>query len=134
VKSDQPYGGCGEHHPIEAADLDNYRSQTNRRVEILYFDATDVPVPPCHVAACEPESCTLYNRACWRRTPLPAMPSALPWTASWEEQERPAGIGHERRMLLEAPGLPARREMTFAVTQDVDGVPVTTDPPPPGAA
>ncbi len=120
VKPDQPYVGCGEYHPIEAAEQDNYRSQTNRRVEILYFDATDVPVPPCHVAACEPESCELYNRACWRRRPMSPMPSALPWTASWEEPERAAQIGKKRKLLLDAPGLPPGYLLTFEITQSAE--------------
>lgn len=118
---DAPYVGCGEYHPIEAQDQDNYRSQTNRRVEILYFDAADVPVLPCHVAACEPDSCPLYNRACWRRAPLPAMPSALPWTASWEEPEQPAQMSRKRKLVLDAPGLPAGYLMTFEITQAAEG-------------
>jgi hypothetical protein len=34
---------CGERYPIEGAGSDNFQSQTNRRVEVLFFDATDLP-------------------------------------------------------------------------------------------
>jgi hypothetical protein len=35
--------GFGEKHPIEAAERDNFRSQTNRRVEILFFEPGEEP-------------------------------------------------------------------------------------------
>jgi hypothetical protein len=34
---------CGERYPIEGAGSDNFQSQTNRRVEVLFFAATDLP-------------------------------------------------------------------------------------------
>jgi hypothetical protein len=34
---------CGERYPIEGAGSDNFQSQTNRRVEVLFFDPTDLP-------------------------------------------------------------------------------------------
>ncbi|MBN1130337.1 MAG: peptidoglycan-binding protein, partial [Chitinispirillaceae bacterium] len=34
---------CGESFPIEAADKDNYKSATNRRVEITFFDKGTAP-------------------------------------------------------------------------------------------
>jgi hypothetical protein len=34
---------CGERYPIEGAGSDNFQSQTNRRVEVLFFDQTDLP-------------------------------------------------------------------------------------------
>ena len=36
--------GCGESFPIEEKNRDNYRSQTNRRVEILFMPAGKVPL------------------------------------------------------------------------------------------
>jgi len=34
---------CGEAWPLEGQGRDNYRSQTNRRVELIYLDASDFP-------------------------------------------------------------------------------------------
>jgi len=38
---------CGESFPIEKAKKKNYKSQTNRRVEVLLFDKDEVPVINC---------------------------------------------------------------------------------------
>jgi OmpA family protein len=35
------YVACGESFPIDSAEKDNYRSQENRRVEILFFDRNE---------------------------------------------------------------------------------------------
>ncbi|PKP60322.1 MAG: hypothetical protein CVT89_00065 [Candidatus Altiarchaeales archaeon HGW-Altiarchaeales-2] len=34
---------CGESYPIEEPNRDNYRSQTNRRVEVLFFNENEAP-------------------------------------------------------------------------------------------
>lgn len=56
--------GCGEFHPIEQAMRSGYRSESNRRVEILFFEPADAPRLECHPDAetCVPEDCLLYNR------------------------------------------------------------------------
>nr|MBN2276483.1 hypothetical protein [candidate division Zixibacteria bacterium] len=41
------YVACGESFPIDKAQKGNYRSQTNRRVEILLFDKNEIPVINC---------------------------------------------------------------------------------------
>jgi len=58
-----PCTGCGESHPIEQSARDNYRSQTNRRVELLFMNAEDVPVLPCGAeGGCpDPASCPIYT-------------------------------------------------------------------------
>lgn len=55
--------GCGEHHPLEGANQDEFRSQTNRRVEILFFEPGQEPRFPCHPAAkqCKPAACEIYR-------------------------------------------------------------------------
>lgn len=57
-----PFVGCGEHHPIEAVGKDVYRSDVNRRVEVVFFDPEEVPELTCHASdgACDPGACPLY--------------------------------------------------------------------------
>jgi len=38
LDTNRPYVACGESFPIDDAEKSNYRSQRNRRVEILFFD------------------------------------------------------------------------------------------------
>lgn|GEM_PF-1134643 len=38
---------CGESFPVDDTDKDNYRSQLNRRVEVLFFDKDDAPSLTC---------------------------------------------------------------------------------------
>ncbi len=45
--SDQEYIACGESFPIDDAEKENYRSQRNRRVEILFFDEGEAPELTC---------------------------------------------------------------------------------------
>lgn len=57
--------GCGENHPIEAPDKDDFRSATNRRVEMLFFDPKDrLPKLACHASAgkCDPKACEIYGK------------------------------------------------------------------------
>lgn len=44
---DQHYVACGESFPIDDAEKQNYRSQRNRRVEILFFDEQEAPELTC---------------------------------------------------------------------------------------
>jgi peptidoglycan hydrolase-like protein with peptidoglycan-binding domain len=55
--------GCGENFPIEAPRQDDYRSSTNRRVEILFFDPDDKPLLECSPrrGRCFAEKCEIYN-------------------------------------------------------------------------
>jgi len=62
--------GCGESFPVDDADRDNYRSQLNRRVELLFFDACEVPnldtpeigCPVQRTVVHTRDECPLYNK------------------------------------------------------------------------
>lgn len=67
--------GCGEHFPVEADRQDNYRSRTNRRVEILFFDPGEEPTLACHAGGgCNPDACQLYRPPRYRFEHLPCIP------------------------------------------------------------
>jgi hypothetical protein len=56
--------GCGESFPIEKPKRDSYRSQTNRRVEILVFDEEEKPDLACPAARATvhtPKECPIYG-------------------------------------------------------------------------
>ncbi|MDQ3001196.1 MAG: OmpA family protein [Fibrobacterota bacterium] len=107
--------GCGENHPIEAAGNDNFRSATNRRVELLFFDPKDkLPKLDCHPAAgkCKKDLCEIYGKglfdfkhiACGGETPgfsgafgegepiTPHPSEAPPQETGDEVPQRPRGI------------------------------------------
>ncbi|MDB5048344.1 MAG: hypothetical protein JWO30_1415 [Fibrobacteres bacterium] len=68
--------GCGENFPIEAADKDNFRSKTNRRVELLFFLPEQSPVLDCHkgAGACIPSECPVYKKKEFKFEPVPIVP------------------------------------------------------------
>ena len=47
VDDDKRIVGCGESFPIDERQKTNFRSQTNRRVEMLLFDKDDAPLLDC---------------------------------------------------------------------------------------
>lgn len=54
--------GCGETWPLEAKGVVNYRSQTNRRVEILFYDPDELNKPlPCKDADCAEDDCHVFK-------------------------------------------------------------------------
>jgi len=55
--------GCGENWPIEKPLLDEYKSRTNRRVEIVFLEPKNEPKLECHPSKgkCEWEKCELYD-------------------------------------------------------------------------
>jgi outer membrane protein OmpA-like peptidoglycan-associated protein len=60
--------GCGESYPIEEQNKDNYRSQINRRVEVLFFDPDEAPELSCpnpkgpyNDRVCNIENCAIYK-------------------------------------------------------------------------
>jgi peptidoglycan hydrolase-like protein with peptidoglycan-binding domain len=62
---DPPTLACGEAWPVDARNRDNVRSASNRRVEILFFEDTDVPAFQSEV----PPGRSLYeNELRFRRT------------------------------------------------------------------
>lgn len=72
--------GCGESWPIEEEGKNEFRSATNRRVEVLFFEAGEEPKLDCHPSPgkCVKASCELYAPGKFKRTPLPVHPNARP--------------------------------------------------------
>jgi outer membrane protein OmpA-like peptidoglycan-associated protein len=60
--------GFSEYFPIEELGVDNFKSQTNRRVEILFFDAGEEP--DLDHAEDDPETSELYLPGVYVRTPI----------------------------------------------------------------
>jgi hypothetical protein len=59
------YVACGESFPIDHAERENYRSQLNRRVELLFFDQDEVPVLNCPARTSTvhtEEECPLWHK------------------------------------------------------------------------
>ncbi len=110
--------GFSEHFPIEELGVDAYKSQLNRRVEILFFEPGEEP--ELAAAQADPETSELYLPGHYERTPLPAMASAKPWTARWEPPE-PARTDEERTATLVAPGLPAGTPLELRIFCVVSG-------------
>lgn len=67
VFPDNPAVGCGERWPIENAESDGLKSQTNRRVEILFFDENELPDCNCSSGMCSKETCRVYPDGLWKR-------------------------------------------------------------------
>jgi hypothetical protein len=61
--------GFGERFPIDAGDKNDYRSQANRRVEILMFDPGEEP--DLEAAQAQPETTEIYLPGCYEKIPLP---------------------------------------------------------------
>lgn len=74
VNSKREFLGFSEHFPIEELGVDNFRSQSNRRVELLFFEAGEEP--DLEHAAQDPETTELYLPGQYERMPLPPMGSA----------------------------------------------------------
>lgn len=66
--------GCGEHFPIDEPLRDAYASETNRRVELVFFEEPQAPEFPCHPGAgrCVPAQCRFYHFHLYDPTILPA--------------------------------------------------------------
>lgn len=64
--------GCGERWPREAIGTDGFESRANRRVDLLFFDAHDLPDLACHAGGgCAPERCPLYSGERYHAERLP---------------------------------------------------------------
>jgi hypothetical protein len=64
VDPNKQYVACGESFPISANNRTNYRSQQDRRVEILFFDPDEIPTLTCPADVTNNHSaevCPLYN-------------------------------------------------------------------------
>jgi hypothetical protein len=70
--------GCGESFPVDQAERENYRSQANRRVVILFFDKGEAPVMDCPKTTKQVHKeveCPLWHD--WHFTPLYIDPNDL---------------------------------------------------------
>jgi hypothetical protein len=65
--------GFSEHHPIDAVGADNYESQSNRRVELLFFKETDI-LPDVGAAASDPAGSEIYLPGVYARERFPTRP------------------------------------------------------------
>lgn len=80
LEDGKPFVGCGESHPIEDPKRDNFRSATNRRVEILFFEKDEKPKTDCHPGPkkCKPELCRIFDNDKVLRIPIPILPTPPP--------------------------------------------------------
>ena len=75
------YVACGESFPIDDAEKSNYRSQSNRRVEVLFFDREEALAKDDFICPAEinrvhtKEECPLWNG--WHFLPLYIDPNDL---------------------------------------------------------
>ena len=62
VDDDKKAVGCGETWTLEARGFDNYKSQINRRVEILFYDPEELEKPlPCKDSDCAEDDCHVFK-------------------------------------------------------------------------
>ncbi|MBN2528843.1 MAG: hypothetical protein JXR76_20805, partial [Deltaproteobacteria bacterium] len=62
VDPDKKAVGCGETWPINARGKDNYKSQANRRVEILFYDPDEITAElPCKEDKCAEDDCHIFK-------------------------------------------------------------------------
>jgi len=68
--------GCGENFPITS----DYRSATDRRVELLFFDPGEEPEVEClsPIEHCNPRTCEIYNSDIYDIQPVPVNPLPQP--------------------------------------------------------
>src|SRR5690606_32320048 len=64
--------GFSEHHPIDAVGTDNYESQSNRRVELLFFDEKDI-LPDLAAAESDPAGSEICLPGIYERESLDLM-------------------------------------------------------------
>jgi outer membrane protein OmpA-like peptidoglycan-associated protein len=119
--------GFSEHFPIDNLGRDNYRSQANRRVEILFFDPDEIP--DLDLGGGAPEMSDIYLPGHYDRKHLDPMLSAMPWKAYWDKLDPPVTAGEMREMILDAPGLPPTTPMVFTVKEKVNAALHTPMPP-----
>jgi outer membrane protein OmpA-like peptidoglycan-associated protein len=111
--------GFGEAFPVEGLGRDHFRSQANRRSEILFFDPGEEP--DLEHAEQDPGASELYLPLHFTRAPVPPLVSAKPWKAMWDRAAVPAKDQESRRMLVVAPGAPAGTDLAFEIEQLIEG-------------
>jgi len=126
VDAQNPYIACGEKKPIDQPERDSYRSETNRRVEFLFFPQSLFPDLSCHssqgpycMKGCDRAHCGIYAPGAYRFTYLD--PRLL---------ERPLAGGQYRDQftiqacnddLSELPDMPDESDTIEMAMSPVDG-------------
>jgi hypothetical protein len=90
VFPDKPAAACGEFNTIDRRGVDNLASETNRRVEILFFEPETTPHLPCRESGCRIELCDIDHAGGLPRRRIPLIPSVGPgdyWIFSIEKDE-----------------------------------------------
>lgn len=75
VHSERTAIGLGESFPVEEASRDNYRSEVNRRVEILFFQDADrpsIPAEPANGSTYTPDECPFCDSTQYRQEVIDA--------------------------------------------------------------
>jgi len=103
--------GFGEHFPAEASGRNDFRSQTNRRVEILFFEKG--ATPDLAQAQSNPAGTDIFAPAAWPTDSVVPMASAKRWTATWASDK--AWMDSKLEMELHAPGLADGQRVEFDV-------------------
>jgi hypothetical protein len=103
--------GFGEKFPVDNATKNNYRSQSNRRVEIMMFDEGEEP--DLTEAATNPEVMETYLPGAYGKVAVKPMVTARLWKAEWDELS--TGWMDDRKMLLAAPVLPAGETVVYDI-------------------
>lgn len=136
VDSNRSTVGCGENFPIEGPRKGVYRSQLDRRVELIFFTPDQLPILACHPDAdsCSPGDCDIYQFRHFRFHHLPVPPINIKTLKRWVI-----------RVLAPGTGPPAKRQALANLDYVVSGsgagdikgktdpkgvlrVPVTDDP------
>ena len=61
VDKGQPFVGCSGYKPLGDMDFDLYQSQTDARVEVLFFQSGQEPEVPCFSGKCTPRACEMLD-------------------------------------------------------------------------
>ncbi|PRQ06193.1 hypothetical protein [Enhygromyxa salina] len=112
--------GCGEFHPLDQIGRDGIRSATNRRVEVTFFDPSEIPPLECFAGGCAERACELFDPTIIARKPLPISWKAV-WKVGWDRPGDPARMGEPRDMILRAPKLADGSLVRFDVELEVQG-------------
>jgi outer membrane protein OmpA-like peptidoglycan-associated protein len=107
--------GFGEHFPIEELGVDHYESETNRRVEVLFFDEGEEP--DLEQAAEDPETSEIYLPGIYERRPIPPMPTVQRPNSLDVHVRSVAGIETELRLTTDW-GFEQRRTFADATPED----------------
>jgi outer membrane protein OmpA-like peptidoglycan-associated protein len=107
--------GCGESHPRTAQNIDEFPCDTNRRVEVAFFDNGEKPVLTCEndPLQCSKNNCELYDPKKYPRVILPPVVSPVVTGVSWIDVNTPVKNGDYRKVEFQGGGLPDGTHVHF---------------------